>query len=418
MRHDGIEVKISDEAIGHNAINDINSFNPDIVGLTAMTEFSLRAYEIAGEARKRKILTVMGGKHATALPEEVAGHVDIVVKGPGELALSEIVNGRRDKVIEGRRIEDMDLIPPVPWDLLDMPLYLRNYKTVHPFASVFWPSKLGFVMTSRGCPYRCIFCYNSSENRKLQFMSPGRVIGDIMELKGKYGIGSLCFLDDNLFSNRKNLKELCALMIENRLNLKWMCASSVNYIEEEYLEMAKEAGCVQISFGFESGSQRILSLLKKNRFTVEDNLRAIRLCKQAGIKIAGSFILGTPTETESEIRETIDFIQRNSLDSINIQHIKPYPGTELWDLCKEKNTIPEDFSWDSYDTRSFSDSFSYKELSSFLIEAVNSSNPYTLRRAINRLKSQPQMALRIFYDPRFIHIIKTIAGNALKHFKR
>ncbi|GBD97946.1 MAG TPA: B12-binding domain-containing radical SAM protein [Nitrospirae bacterium] len=418
MQHNDVEVKISDEAIGHNAINDINSFKPDLVGLTAMTEFSLRAYEIANEARKRKILTVVGGKHATVLPEEVAEHVDIVVRSYGELALSEIINGRRDRIIEGKRIEDLDMIPPLPWDLLEMHKYLKSYENAHPFASVFWPSKLGFIMTSRGCPYKCIFCYNSSEDRKLQFMSPQRVIKDIIELKERYGIESLCFLDDNLFSHRKNLKELCALMIENKLDLKWMCASSVNYVKEEYLEMVKEAGCVQMSFGFESGSERILSLLKNNMFTIEDNLRAIRLCKKAGIKVAGSFIFGIPTETESEIRQTIDFIKQNSLDSVNIQHIKPYPGTELWNLCKEKNIIPENFSWDSYDTRSFSDIFSYKELSNFLVEAVNSSNQYTLRRAISRIKSQPQIVFRMFYDPRFTHIIKKIISNLLKSFKR
>ena len=415
MHYCGAKVMISDETIGSNVIRDMESFKPDLVGITAMTEFALRGYEIATEAKRRGILTVMGGKHATVLPEEAARHVDIVVKGPGELALSEIINGKRDSIIEGSPVEDLDLVPPIPWELLSMPRYLTNYKNVPSFASVFWPSKLGFIMTSRGCPNSCMFCYNSSENKKLRFMSPVRVISDIIDLKERYKIESLCFLDDNLLANRKNLREICALMLKNNLKLKWMCASSVNYVTEDILEIIKEAGCVQLFFGFESGSQRILSLLKEKKFfTIENNLKAIAACRKAGIRVGGSFILGTPTETESEIRDTISFIRSNSLDSVNIQHAKPYPGTRLWDMCKEKNTIPANFTWDSYDTTSFSENFSWNELAGLLVEAVDEKNKYTLQRALNRIKHQPQILFRMFYDQRYFHITKSVIKNTLR----
>jgi len=410
-RHNGVQVKITDEALGGDVAKDIESFSPDLVGIGAMTDFVIRGYEIAEIAKRRGILTVMGGKHATVLPQEVSEHCDIVVKGPGELALSEIIDGRRDRIIDGRSIEDLDLIPPVPWELFKMSSYLINYRTTHPFANVFWPSNLGFIMTSRGCPYSCIFCYNSSGNEKMRFMSPQRVLEDITQLKNRYNISSLCFVDDNLFSNKKNLKILCELMIKNRLNLKWVGGATVNYVSEEILALAQEAGCVQISFGFESGNQRILNLLKKNKFTIEDNRRAIRLCKKMGIKIWGSFIIGTPTETKEEIRDTIDFIKANALDSVNLQIAKPYPGTELWELCVERKTIPEGFSWDSYDKASFSDLFSYQELCDFMIEAVDSTNKYTFSRAIERIRHEPAVILRIFYDLRFLKIIKRIFLN-------
>ena len=414
MKNNAVEVLISDEAVGNNTLKLMDTFKPDLVGITAMTEFSSRAYEIAKASRKRGILTVMGGKHATILPEEVAEHVDIVVKGEGEIALSEIIDGNRDKFIEGTVIENIDKVSPVPWELLDMPKYLQNYETTHPIASVFWPSKLGFIMTSRGCPYSCIYCYNSGRKNKVRFMSPERIISDIIELKEKYEIESLFFIDDNLFANKKNLRRICELMIEKDLGVKWICSATVNYVTKESLEMVKKAGCVKICFGFESGSVRILNLLKKRKFTVENNLKAIALCKEVGVKIFGCFMIGTPTETKKEIQETINFIKDNTLDSVNVQITKPYPGTELWDMCQQMGLIKEGFSWDKYDSASFSDKFSYEQLSSFWVDAVNSVNKYTLKRAIQRIRHEPAVLIRALYDKRFIDIVKLIFKNMFK----
>lgn len=417
MHNERVEVKISDEAGGDNVLEDIKKFKPDMVGITVMTDFAPKAFEIAKFSRSRGILTVIGGKHATVLPQEVADHADIVVRGPGELALSEIIHGRSDKIIQGQPVDHLDHIPPIPWELFNMNLYLKNYRTTHPFASVFWPRKLGFILSSRGCPYRCIFCYNNSEDTKPQFMTPGRLFNDIMDLKNRYGIESLCFVDDNLFSNKKNLFELCDLMIANKANISWMCGATVNYITQEALEKVRGAGCVQISFGFESGSPRVLELLKKGMFTVEDNLRAIKLCKQAGVRVFGSFIIGTITETEKEVQETIAFIRENSMDSVNLQIAKPYPGTELWERCVEAKLIPKRFAWDQYDTTSFSDTLSYKRLSSFLVEAVNITNSYTFKRAFERIKHEPFVVLRIFYDRRFLSIAKQCLCNLFKSIR-
>lgn len=412
-KYNNVEVRISDEAAGDNVFKDIELFSPDLVGITAMTDFALRAYEIAKFSRNKGILTVIGGQHATVLADEVTEYADIVVKGPGEMALSEIIQGKRDKVVDGKVVDNLDLVPPIPWELLNMRLYSRNYKTNHPFSSVFWPKKLGFIMSSRGCPYSCIFCYNSSKKTKLQFMSPRRLIEDVLDLRNRFNIEALCFVDDNLFSNQRNLNEICDLMIEKKLNIKWMCGATVNYITKEALEKVKKAGCVQISFGFESGSPRVLGLLKKNVFTVEDNLRAIKLCKDAKIRVFGSFIIGTITETELEIRETIDFIRNNSLDSVNLQIAKPYPGTELWNICVKENLIPDNFSWYSYDRTSFCENITYDKLSAFLVEAVNVTNRYTFKRAILRIRHEPLIVLRLFYDKRFWDIFRMIFRNML-----
>jgi radical SAM superfamily enzyme YgiQ (UPF0313 family) len=137
-------------------------------------------------------------------------------------------------------------------------------------------------------------------------------------------------------------------MIESGLDMPWGGNSRVDNIDGEILALAREAGCRQITFGFESGSQRTLDILKK-KTTVEQNKQAIRLCNEAGIIPQGTFIVGSPGETLEDVRLTVKFIEESGIESAGICIATPYPGTQLWDWAVENNLMPESYTWSDFD---------------------------------------------------------------------
>jgi len=172
----------------------------------------------------------------------------------------------------------------------------------------------------------------------------------IKHLIKNYGIDALWFFDDNLFVNKPRLKKICKLMIDNDIKIPWAGNSRVDNLDKEMLMTVKEAGCRQVTFGFESGSQRILDVLNK-KTTVEQNSRAIRLCKEVGVLANGTFMIGNPTETVKDIGMTQDFIRKHNIYGCGVLISTPYPKTKLWDWCEKNGKIPKNFKWSDYDYR-------------------------------------------------------------------
>ncbi|MFZ3073446.1 MAG: radical SAM protein [Thermodesulfobacteriota bacterium] len=350
----GVEVRIVDELAGQDAREAFLRLKPDIVGITATTPLVPDAYRVAGIAKELGILTVMGGKHAMILPEEALMHVDIVVLGEGEKAMLDIVNGARDRVIRVPYFKSLDEVPSPAWHLMDMEFYLTSKeRTPSNHLRLFPPkSRIAALISTRGCPYSCIFCYNSWSDAPLRSHSPERVLSDVKHLMEKYGANAFFFMDDDFFVPRKWFKRICELFISEGINKKiiWGCQTTADHVSGEYLELAKRAGCYQVGFGFESGSQRILEMLKKQKTSVEDNAKAARLCRETGVKSWATFMIGNPTETMEDIQATFDFIRNNPIDGVGIHVTTPFPGTELWNWCKERNLIPEKLDWSIFDT--------------------------------------------------------------------
>jgi len=166
----------------------------------------------------------------------------------------------------------------------------------------------------------------------LRFHTAEYVIQDIKNLTENYSVETIFFHDDNFVCNRERLKKICEGLSD--LDTTWACRSRTDIINLEILKMMKKAGCRQISFGIESGSQKILNVLNK-RNTVENNKRAITLCSEAGIMCCGTFMIGNPTETEEDIRMTQEFIKENKLTASGISLTTPFPATALFNMCKE-----------------------------------------------------------------------------------
>ncbi len=352
LEKNNIEVKIIDQLAGDNVEDEIETYDPDIVGITGTTPVINDAYKIADLCRKKDILTVIGGAHASVLPEEAIQYADIVVQGEGEKAMLDIALGKiQSGIIKGEYIGCLDEIPLPARHLMKMEFYIQTKKRIpYNVHLTFLPKNavVGHILTSRGCPHgRCIFCHNNWRNAPYRWDSPEKVISEIQYLKSNYGISALYFMDDHFFFDYDRVENICRLLKKNKLdNMSWAMATRVETINKEILKTVKSAGCKLINFGFESGSQRILDILDKGA-SVEQAQKAVKLCNEAGIIVHGTFIVGNPTETMGDIEETKKFIFDNTIKSPLIGFMTPYPGTRYWQLLEEKGLIHKDINWSS-----------------------------------------------------------------------
>lgn len=402
LEKNNVEVKIIDELAGQDVKKELEKYRPDIAGITATTPVAPDAYGIADLARQMGILTVMGGVHATVLPEEALQHANIVVKGEGELAMLDIVReGITSGIVSRPFIKNIDEIPWPSRHLMDIEFYLK-VKSRLSGTHLYFASpgmRIGAILTTRGCPYRCIFCHNSWRGLPIRFNSPERAVLEIKHLIEKYNIQGLFFFDDDFFTSKTRLKKICQLMLENKFNIVWSCQARVDSIDLETLKLAKEAGCRQVGFGFESGSQRILNILKKDTTTVEQNKRAIKLCQEAGIIPWGTVMIGNPTETIEDIRMTQQFIKESRIDSIGVHVTTPFPGTDLWKWSEEKGLIPNSLDWSHFTTGELilpaCDTISPKEIERLYAETgdlVLSNRPRRLKELLDKARRHPKEA--------------------------
>ena len=350
LEANGVTVSIIDELAGQDVVQELARFQPDLVGITATTPFAEDAYRVADYCRSQSLRTVMGGVHANVMTEEALGHVDIVVKGEGEYALLKIVGEDiKSGVIQGEYVKNLDEVPRPAYHLMQMEFYMRTKERLPGTYLHFVPSsrRVASMLTSRGCPFNCLFCHNSWRGLPYRFNNAERVLEDIKYLIKEYSIGTIFFIEDHFFVNKPRLKKICEMLIEQKLNIVWGANSRVDNLDEETLRLAKKAGCRQVTFGFESGCQKTLDYYNK-RTKVEQNRQAIALCKKVGVLCQGTFIIGGPEETAQDIKETQEFIRQNPIDSAGICIATPFPGTGLWEKCKQEGLIPPRLPWSQF----------------------------------------------------------------------
>jgi len=228
-------------------------------------------------------------------------------------------------------IEDIDVLPYPDRPEIRSPHYRMatkwNFKK--PFAT---------VVTSRGCPYLCRFCnVHNMFGRKVRYRSVDNIMGELRELYYKENVRDIIFYDDTMTVNKKRLHELCDRIINEGMKITWGCYSRVDAITDELAQKIKNAGCRMISFGVESGSNEMLKRMKKG-ITVEQSLKAIKICKKYGIETSVSVVVGFPGETHETIRQTEIFLTKLSPLFVAIFRLIPYPGSFLFDeYLKQEN---------------------------------------------------------------------------------
>ena len=327
LEADGHGVRVVDEVAGHDVDAALAEFKPDLVGISFMTMYAMRAYELADAIRTRGIPVLLGGAHPTALPEEAIEHADCVVRGEAERTLPELLtNGRVEGIVEAVPEMDLDTLPMPNREALDLHFYAHHGEEI---AGLSYRS-LGLI-SSRGCPYRCDFCLNSRRATPLRFHSPERVIEEVAYLAGRYPIEAIAFYDELMATDVKRFAAICEQLIAADLHhLRWECQAHSRIIRDDMLELMKRAGCEQVAIGFESGSQAMLDRINK-KTQVEANLEVARRVRQAGLRLRGCFLIGVPGETREDIAKTERFIQDARIDFASIHFLTPYPGTALWE---------------------------------------------------------------------------------------
>lgn len=342
-----VEIKIFDCAVGDDPEKGILELQPDVVGITANTLQASAAYFLGDTIKRRwpNILTVIGGVHPTVMPREALDHFDIVVVGDGEKTFSQIVQklqqGQPQRgILEGLPAENLDEIPSPAFDLIKVKHYLGVRPADFPNLK---PPTMGLI-TSRGCPYQCAFCWNSHRKTKVRYHSAERIVEEILFYRKEYDINSVFFGDDEFLINSKRIRELSVLFKKHGISkwLKWGCNTRATTVTIPLLRTIKDMGCVILMVGLESGTNRMLQYLKAGSATLAANEKALMMADQVGIMMGGNFILGTPTETFEEMRQTINWAMTHTkLKLMFFNMLTPYPGTSVWDLCKKKQLLPE-----------------------------------------------------------------------------
>ncbi|MFH1210769.1 MAG: radical SAM protein [archaeon] len=335
--------------------------DPAYLGVTSTTMNIFNAVSIADSVKKENphIKIILGGAHLTTSPIETMqrfSSFDVGVYGEGELTLLELLDkidkkkninnvkglvikiGKKVFITERRPyISNLDTLPFPAYDLL--PDLAKHYQ---PIADKMYKAPTTIVVTSRGCPGQCIFCEKSIFGNVCRANSAGYVVKLIKYLRDGFGINSLIFDEDNFLVFRRRLKEICEIMIKEKIDMPWSCSGRVDMIDEETLKLMKKAGCWQIIYGAESGSQKILDILHKGT-TVEQNEKAIKLTHEAGISVKCSFMFGSFGETLETLEETKRFIMKVPLDDINLCRFSPFPGTKAWELAPKYGSFDPDW---------------------------------------------------------------------------
>lgn len=365
LRQNNITCSLIDaNALGLNLeqlITKILDLFPEFVGITAPTMLISTAAKITAELKKRaNVVTLVGGPHMSAVPFETMRlykDIDIGVIGEGEITLVELIGAIRNKKslqsvkgiiyrdkdelkLTDRRpyLENLDSLPYPAWDMLPdlVKTYQQSSSRVDRLPCL-------SIITSRGCPYQCIFCARNVFGNVTRCYSADYIFKMTRYLMDEYNLKSISIEDENFVIFKKRLIEFCNLLISEKIDLTWDCVSSVNAVDPELLRLMKKAGCWQINFGIESGSARILKFIKKNA-TRESIEYALRITKEAGINTKAYFIIGHPTETAESIQQTIDFVKKIRLDIFQMSFMVPLPGSELYGIAHKYGVFENDWS--------------------------------------------------------------------------
>jgi len=414
----------------------IKRFSPDVVGITVPFSLGIQnAFKVASVVKEsdKDIFTMLGGHHPTVRPLDCAQHpsVDFVVVGEGEHTVLELVkvlekgaDSKLDKVkgiaykkqgvaVQTRPrpfIQDIDSLPFPARHLIPMELYYEAAKAgLGP--NLFGnrePKPWTTMITSRGCPYSCVFCsIHLAMGRKWRPRSPELVVDEIEQLVHGYRIKQIDFEDDNIALDKKRMERICDLVIERGLDFEWYLSSNgirADSLDENLVAKMEEAGCRELSVSPESGVQRVVDHIVKKNLDLRKVEEAVKLCKKVGIKVGCFFVIGLIGETKEDIRQTIRYAKKLKtlgVDGFCFSMATPYYETELFQEAKQKGYLIKNFHEEMLHTRVpciETEEFTARELYELYVEArlsladtADFFSPEKIRKAVK----DPQKALEL-----------------------
>ena len=344
-----VDVKIFDLRFDKlsQVFDAISNTDPEFIGISVMTGPQIQyALKICESIKKefKNIKIVWGGVHATILPTQTLQNkfVDFVVRGEGEKVYYELVSGKNVSQIKSLSFKKGNKIfhnpnaniltnseineLKIPWNLINHKHYIRN-------------GNLNLI-TSRGCPFKCSFCYNTLFNSVWRGWTAEKCIQELDKCLD-LGAKKITFYDDYFFANSKRIKDLFVFFKEQ--DIRWKAELRVNRLDYSLAKEAKNHGCIQMYFGAESGSQRVLNILNKN-ISIKEIIQSAKITKDVGLSADYSWMIGIPSETKTDIKKTITLIKIikkiNPESEFSIKILFPYPKTEIHDLAKQYGFKP------------------------------------------------------------------------------
>jgi anaerobic magnesium-protoporphyrin IX monomethyl ester cyclase len=375
---DLFDAEVEDESIAEH----LKRREYDVVGISSPTPLIYEAWDAAALAKKQGALTVLGGPHLTLMPDESMQRpeVDLVVRGEAERTIIEILQAM-EATDQGGSGADALRLPDEPWggieglsyrntagqivhnpdrrlrrDIEDIPwpayqlFKIDRYTNLQPLTDGLDPEARSYTLvTSRGCPYQCIYCSKPITGNTWRARSPEGVVAEWRYLVREMGATEIGITDDVWNLDLDRAKEICRLLIaEDLVHVPWVTVHGMraDCTDAELFRLMKQAGCKRVGFGVESGNQAVLDSIRK-RQSLEDVRMAFKNAKAAGLQTMGFFIFGLPADTEESMDDTIRFALELEPDLANFMIAAPYPGTELWEIARRDGRLFS-MNWQDY----------------------------------------------------------------------
>jgi len=431
LEKDGHVIHIADYQIDNQQIAAIlRKFKPEIVGISAYSKEFLHARELMREVKESQpdLPIVIGGPHVNAYRERVfdqSGHIDYAIVNEGEETLLELLHrleGKQDVggiqglmhrnnggqvVFNGPRpfIKNIDAIP-------FMALHHFQVDNYYPAAGTFRRLPSVTMLTSRGCPFRCVFCNTDLFGKNVRLRSAENVLSEIELIVEKYGAQEINFCDETLTIDRNRMVDICEGLLRRHLKIGWKCSTRVDLVDADLLKLMKRSGCFYIGFGVESGVQATLDRLKKG-ITVDQTRRAFAECRKVGIATMAYFMMNVPGESIEAIEQSIRFSREIKPTFLNFELIKPYCGTELRQMIEGNPDITINRAlWEEWESYSAGNHLFYVQKDvpeSYLHDAYKRAvkefylRPSFIIRALLQIRSFKQL---VSYGKSFFNMLK------------
>jgi anaerobic magnesium-protoporphyrin IX monomethyl ester cyclase len=342
----------------------IAEYRPAVVGISAKSQNFKSALIVAGLVKKlnKQSVVIMGGPHPSMVGTDLLNYpeIDISVRGEGEVTIVELLSSieakrglddiqgiiyrKNGQVIVNPKRELITNLDSLCFPHEYAPEILKDYNE-YPLIA------FGNIFAIRGCPYNCFFCGSRNIwSRKVRFRSPENVVEEIKSLQ-KIGLKVFHFDDDTFGVSPVHINNLCNAFKQHCPGIKWSCEIPVQLVNEQNISLMKSAGCSSIQVGIESGNNEMLSMIRKN-ITIEEALYACDIITKQGIALEVFLIVGFPQETEDTLRDTITAMKKVNSNTISYSIYTPYPGTEAFELCKEKGLINDHYDISLYNHQS------------------------------------------------------------------
>lgn len=372
LKYDDVFIEEATSQTLYGQLKLIKDYKPDIVGFTCVTRDHNHISDLAKMVKEELgIPIIIGGHHISPIPHTLPEHIDIAVIGEGEETLLELIavfcgkgklevqdlekingvayhcNGHVRVNPRRRPISSLDKIPFPARDLFDMKRHLRATRSL---SSLKYPiDSSAAMLSSRGCPYNCIYCSSKAFWQTYRYFSAEYVVAEIRMLVDKYDVDTININDDLFIGNRKRLRKIVELIKQEGINKKvkfWISARS-NIFDEEIAQLLKEMNVFHVAFGFESDSEKVLEYLKGGNVTTEQNRKAAILAKKYGFRVEACIIVGSPDETGEDMMRTFEFIKEYPIDAFGACILTPLPGAPLWEEAKRRGLVRDDMDFDN-----------------------------------------------------------------------